>query len=129
MGFYDRMQGVALRLLTKYGQDVTLRTLASGAGTYNPATGVATQGTATDTTRKGFITESPGAYNGPQYGRTLQDGSLVTDNDKWMLMDANGNAPKLLNHVIADGVDFTIVDVQELKPAGTALMYTLVLRA
>ena len=128
MLFRSEMAATSLQMLTEFGMDVTLRRYNVGSSIYDPTTGIATPVAVTDTTRKALITEQPGQRIGPQYGATLQKGSLVQEADKWIYMDANGPAPALQDHVIFNDIDYNIVDVQETAPGGIPLLYLLVLR-
>lgn len=130
--FYDRLYTSALRLLTTYGQPVTLRKFSVGGGGYDPNSGTAAASAFAnpiDSIRYGITTDAPGKRVGPQYGVTLEAGSLIQDTDKWVYMDANGPAPALQDHLIVDGLEYVIIDVQLTKPGTKALMYLLVLRA
>lgn len=118
---YTRSAATALRLLTKYGQSVTLRTYTAGA--YDNATGTVTNTTA-DTTRQAALFD----YKSNSYGQTLASGTLIQQGDKKCLMDANAAAPTLADHVIVGSIEYVIKDIQELNPAGTPIIYTLLLR-
>ena len=129
---YDRLFTSALRLLTTYGQPVTLRKFSVGGGGYDPNTGAAAASAysnSVDTIRYAITTDAPGKRVGPQYGATLEAGSLIQDSDKWVYMDANGPAPLLQDHLIADNLEYVIIDAQTIKPGTKTLMYLLVLRA
>lgn len=127
MGLYSKLATTALNLLTKYGQTVTLRRYQAGGGTYDPSTGVTTTGTLNES-RKAVVNDPPGNRIGPSYGRQLQNGTLVQDDDKWMYMDASGPAPRPQDHVIVQGFEFTIIDVQMIGPGGVPVVYLLAVR-
>ena len=114
---YASNAATVLRLLTKYGQDVTLRSYTPG--TYNPATGTATP-TQTDTTRKGAIFDF-GA------GQTLERGTLIQGGDKRLLVDPTASINPQ-DHFIVGGVEYVIVSIGELNPAGTRILYDIHLR-
>lgn len=114
---YADNAAAALRTLTRKGQDVTRRSYTTG--TYNPATGAVSTATA-DTTRKGALFDF-----GP--GKTLERGSLIQVGDKQLLVDATA-AIDQQDHFIIGGVEYTIVSVGEVNPAGTAVIYDLHLR-
>jgi hypothetical protein len=132
MSFYTRTAATSLRMLTKYGQSFTFRPYSQGGGDYNPSTGVgAPSGIAgqNDSTRMGLATDAPGKRIGPEYGNTLENGTLIQDSDKWLYIDANGAKPSLQDHIIWNSTEYSIIDVQEVSPAGTAVLYLVVLRA
>lgn len=116
---YTRLAATALRLLTKYGQPVTLRNYT--AGVYSPALGTATPQTA-DSTRQCAVFDYPN-------GQFLDPSSLIQSGDKKGLMDANGAAPSLEDHIItADGIEYVIKQIKTLAPAGAAVIHELQLR-
>ena len=122
MSLYTRLAATSLRLLTKYGQSVTLRKYTTGA--YDPTTGAGAN-TITDTTRKAALFD----YNRMGYGQTLQGSTLVQQGDKQCLMDANGAAPTLADHIIIGTVEYVIKDIKEVNPAGTPMLYDLLVRS
>lgn len=114
---YAEIAANALETLTEFGRDVTRRSYT--AGTYDPATGLVTPTTA-DTTRKGVMFDF-GA------GQTLERGTLVQSGDKRLLLDATAAvAPQ--DHFIIGGVEYVVVSVGEINPAGTRILYDLHLR-
>lgn len=132
MSLYSNLASTALRLLTKYGQDVTLRSYSQGGGDYDPTLGSAAPSGidgANDTTRKGLPCDAPAARIGPQYGQTLENGTLIHDTDKWIYLDGIGAKPNLQDHLIVATREYSVIDVQEINPGGTALLYLLILRS
>jgi hypothetical protein len=121
MTIYDRAAATALRLLAKYGEDVTLRTYTTG--TYDPATGT-TPNTTADTTRKAATFDYPRLNQ----GQVLAGQTLIQQGDRQCLMDANGAAPTMADHVIVDSIEYVIKDIKTLSPAGTPVLYELQLR-
>jgi hypothetical protein len=114
---YAEVAAVALETLTEFGRDVVRR--AFSAGVYDPATGLVTPTTA-DTTRKGALFDF-GA------GQTLERGTLIQGGDKHLLLDATAIvAPQ--DHFIIGGVEYVIVSVGEINPAGTVVLYDIHLR-
>lgn len=114
---YTKIAASSLRMLTKFGRDVTRRSYTAGA--YNPATG-ATINTTADTTRKGVLLD---LGVGTQYNRGL----LVQLSDKRLLLDVSDSI-SLQDHVIVGGIDYSIVSLGEVNPAGTKVLYDLHLR-
>jgi hypothetical protein len=127
---YTRLNATVIRMLKSYGQEVTLRRYSQGAGDYNPATGSASGGVSyTDTTRNALTADQPGSQIARHFGQTLQKGSQIANKEKWLYLDASGAAPTLMDHVLLDGVNYSIVNVQVTAPGGVALFYMLVLQA
>lgn len=118
MGFnYSEAVTSALETLTEFGSDVTRKSFT--AGTYDPATGSVTPTTA-DTMRKGALFDF-GA------GQTLERGTLIQGGDKHLLVDATAQVA-LQDHFIVGGVEYVIVSIGEIAPAGTVVLYDLHLR-
>lgn len=118
---YDKLAATALRLLTKHGQDITLRSTVQGA--YDPTTGTSSI-TITDTTRKGAVFD----YNLVVYGNDLINNTLVQAGDKRLYLDANGVAPSLTDQVIIGGVTWSVKNIKDLSPAGTVVLYDITIR-
>jgi|SRR3990170_768511 len=118
---YAKLADKALKLLTKHGQDITLR--ATVVGAYNPASGTATT-TVTDTTRKGAIFD----YKLVVYGNDTINNTLVQAGDKRLYMDANGSAPTLNDQVIVGGVTWQIRNIKDINPAGTCILFDCTIR-
>jgi uncharacterized protein with GYD domain len=117
---YANAAAAATRALRKNGQVVTRR--ASTAGTYDPTAGTAANTTA-DTPRFGAAFD----FDLQQAGATLQNGALIQQGDKRLLLDATG--PVLMtDHYIIGGVEYTVVNIKEVNPAGTPVLFDLHLR-
>ena len=114
---YAKTATTALRLLTKFGRDVVRRNYS--VGVYDPATG-ANAVTYADTTWKGALLDF-GA------GKTLERGSLIQVGDKRLLLEA-GATPQLEDHMIVGTVEYAIISVGEVNPAGTSVLFDLHLR-
>lgn len=114
---YAKSAATALRLLTKFGQDVTLRNYT--IGTYSTSSG-ANSVTTSDTTVKAAILEFAS-------GQTEQGGTLIQVGDKKCLMQA-GTVPALEDHVIVGSKDYSILSIGEVNPAGTPVIYQIHLR-
>ena len=116
MGIYDRSATTALRMLTKYGQAVTMSSIATGS--YDPATG--TQATTTTTaTHVGALTN----HNAKDI-----DGSLIMQGDKKLLLNA-GASIKTDDTVTISNVVYSIAGISEINPAGTRVMWICNVRA
>lgn len=114
---YAEIAANALETLTEFGQDVTRKSFT--AGTYDPATGLVTPTTA-NTTRKGALFDF-GA------GQTLERGALIQGGDKRLLVDATATINPQ-DHFIIGGVEYVIVSIGEINPAGTPVLYDIHLR-
>ena len=116
---YAHSAATALRLLTKFGQDVTLRSVTIGA--YDTATG-ANAITTSDTTVKAAILDFKSRFG---IGQTEID--LVQAGDKHCLMQA-GTIPNLQDVVVVGTKIYSVLSIGEVNPAGTPVMYSLHLR-
>jgi hypothetical protein len=115
---YAKTAQTSLNLLTKFGQTVTQR--KTNQGVYDPATGANTT-TYTDTTRSAVMLD---------YGKGLTqiNGTLIQQGDKQLLVD--GSAPIAMQHkFIVNNIEWSIISLGELAPAGTAVLYDLHVRA
>lgn len=114
---YAKAAATALRLLTQFGRDVTVRSYT--VGTYDPATG-ANSVTTSDVTKKGALLDF-GA------GKTLVNGGLIQVGDKRLLLESSA-APSPQAHIIVGSVEYVIISVGEVNPAGTPVLFDLHLR-
>lgn len=115
MSIYDSAAATSLRLLTKFGQNITLRKF--GPGTYT--NGVMTPST-TDSTIKGAVFD----YVRMNFGEVLQDGTLVQAADRNLFLAANGSRPEVNDHVLlANGSEWNIVGIRTVEPSGTPVLY------
>jgi hypothetical protein len=115
---YAKSAATALRLLTKFGQPVTLRKQTAGA--YDPATGTATI-TTSDTAGNAAILEFSD-------GERYQAGTTIQEGDKKALLNAAAVTPAPNDLLIAGSVTWTVLGVKTLAPAGTVVLYELHLR-
>lgn len=114
---YSRPAATALRLLTKFGQTVTLR--VSGAAVYDPTTQTSTP-TLTDYSRIGAVFD----YGTQTAGEMLQNGTTALAADRQLYMSAGTIRPPVSAHVIfTSGEIWTIVNVKSIDPAGIPVMY------
>lgn len=111
---YASIAANSLAALTDAGQDVTR--IAYTTGSYNTSTGQAST-TTTSTTRKGVLLDFG-------EGQTLVRGTLIQGGDKRLLLDATaGINPQ--DHISVGGVEYVVVSVGEVNPAGTVVLYDL----
>lgn len=115
MSFYDDMAATSLSLLTEFGQNITHRSYTTG--TYDVATGTTTPA-ATDATRTGALFD---------INTTTVRGQLVQVADKQLLVDGSA-AVNLRDRFIVNSVEYIIVSLGEINPAGTRVMYDMHVR-
>ena len=112
MTFYTEMAGVAVELLTEFGQAATL-TRTTGK-VIDPVTGAITPGTSNDQATIGVI---------KPYAKNLIDGTLIQVGDKEVVLSPT--IPPLTSDTI-NGMQ--IVNITEVNPAGTVLVYKVQVR-
>lgn len=118
--FYDRMSATALNLIARFGQTITLRDTVPGE--YDPVTGGSTPETTADQPAQAILQD----YALQQAGMSYAEGTVIQQGDKKILVAAQGlTPPQLTTTVIADGENWTIVNIKEINPAGTPLVYEL----
>jgi len=120
--FYDRTAATALRLITQFGQPVTIR--ATTVGEYDPEAGSAPPDSTKEQTAQGILLEFT--------GQEFQSNSLIKQGDKKLKIAAQGLewVPDLLNKVIIQGRTWSIVPpLKEVNPAGTPILYELQVRS
>ena len=111
-----------LRAIADAGQSVTLRT--SSPGTYDISTGSAASSYA-DTTRRAVVTN----FTSTQYGDSLIPTSRILAGDVRCLMDATGIAPLLSSLIVANTVQYAVIEVRAVNVSGaTVSAYELLLR-
>ncbi len=105
------------RILTKFGQEVTITRRT--AGTYDTSTGVSA---VTETTQSGI-----GAIFDWQ-NRDV-DGTTIKTGDRRLLLSAvDITAPVVNDTVTVGSVVFTVMQVKPLAPSGTVVLYEINLR-
>lgn len=114
---YAPLAADATALLAEYGGAVTQR--AYSAGTYDPATGLTTP-TVTETARTGAVFD----YGA---GQTLVGGQLVQVGDKRLLLDASV-AVSPQDRFVVGALEYVVLGVGEVNPAGVRVLYDLHLR-
>ncbi|MBH3404456.1 hypothetical protein I5P86_05265 [Pseudomonas glycinae] len=120
--FYDRTAATALRLITQFGQPVTVR--ATTVGEYDPEAGSAPPDSTKEQTAQGILLDFT--------GQEFQNNSLIKQGDKKLKIAAQGLewVPDLLNKVIIQGRTWSIVPpLKEVNPAGTPILYELQVRS
>lgn len=114
---YTTLAATALRLLTKFGQTVTLR--AYGEPVYDPATATATP-VVTEYSRVGAVFD----YTDKNQGSMLQNGTMAQADDRQLYLDAGTVAPTVNDRILlSDTSEWTIANVKVVNPSGTAVVY------
>lgn len=111
MAFYDDMAETVTDLLTEFGQAITL---TRTSGVFDPVTGKDTSSTASDVSTIGIWQTIRG---------TLIDGTRIRAGDKFLVIDGT-QAPRMSDKI--DG--WSVVEINEINPAGTVLAYRLQVR-
>ena len=118
--FYDRMASTALRLIEQFGQPITLRDTVPGE--YDPVSGAQTPDVEVDQPAQAILQD----YALQQSGMSYAEVTVIKQGDKKNLVAAQGlTPPQLTTTVIADGSIWTIVNIKQINPAGTPLVYEL----
>lgn len=118
---YANSAATALRLLAKFGQNVTLTRPTTG--TYDPALGTAPVTEATET-RKAALFD----YDRINFGQTLEDGSRIQVGDRRCLMGNDGSAPTTFDFITVGGIKYPVKVVKVLSPAGVPVLYDMLIR-
>lgn len=112
---YAKTAATALRLLQRFGAAATLTRTA--AGTYDPSAGTSAE-TVTSLTTTACVFDYPQKY---------VDGSLILVGDKQAFLSSE-RTPKQGDVLTWSAVDYTVVAVKAVAPAGTAVLYEAQLR-
>lgn len=113
------LRKVASKLMAKFGGDVTIRTVTSGA--YNTTTGTAAETTA-DIGIKGVLEDV----------NLREVNDLIQATDKRLIiaaLDLNGTLPDTSDRVIINNVSHQIIRIVTIEQDNTAITYELILRA
>ncbi|OBY91179.1 hypothetical protein A6723_024290 [Pseudomonas sp. AU11447] len=118
--FYDRMAATALRLISRFGSEQTLRDVT--AGVYDDVSGTWTT-PPTDISQPAQLLLLD--YTLQESGQQYAEGSEIRQGDKKIIIAARGLAwaPALTTRIDVDGVLWQVVNVKEANPAGTPLVY------
>lgn len=108
---YTKLKATAERLIAKFGKSGTLHNRGTETGpAYNPTQGVDSNTTITAVDLDQSLVKKPGTLV-EGVGRTL------------LVSTAAGIAPTTDDEITIDGTRHAVVDVRELNPGGTALLY------
>lgn len=113
---YAILANTATSLLTDNGQNLTFgRETSSG---FNPVTGV-------DTTASSTYT---GYGAGFDYKKSEVDGEVIQNGDVRLILQAVTTAPLIGDTVTYNGSVYRVMNVNEVSPGGTVVIYKLQLR-
>ena len=118
MALAGSLRKTAAKLMSKFGGNVTLRTVAPGV--YNPTTGTASE-VAADVTIKGVLEDVS--------AREVND--LIQAGDRRLTIaaaDVNA-APTTSDRVIISGVTYQVVRIATIEQDNQPITYELILRA
>lgn len=117
---YAKTAASALKLIDRFGAPCVLTRQGQGQGDYNPSTG--TYDPAPDETQDAFAAVFP-------YPQKLIDGTTVMQGDQQVYVAANLTwAPRATDVLTWQGVDYTVVSVKNLAPAGESVLFELQVR-
>lgn len=109
---YAPLAEVAVSLIDQFGQDATIRRVSGE--TYDPVTKVTTGGTTTDTTVRAVVVGISQEY-AAQLGGNIQTG------DRMALIATS--KPLVSDSLLLGSDTWAVLDVQEVKPGDTGLLY------
>lgn len=113
---YGKAALTALRLIKRFGQSVIIRrTTTTGGNEWDPTSGTTQD---VDYAAQAVVTD---------YKEGLIDGEAVKYGDKRIILAAKGLSitPETTDKLIVGDVNFTIVRVTTVSPAGTIVVYEL----
>lgn len=119
MSLYTDMRATAGRLLTSFGQSMTLTKRASGS--YSPSTGTSSVTTTTYTVKGAVFDYKSSFSTGPL---------LIQAGDRRAMIAAEGLSvsPEPLDRLTIGSVVWSIVAVSKTEPGGTAVVYECQIR-
>ena len=118
MALAGSLRKTATKLMSKFGGDVTLRTVTTGI--YNPTTGTASEATS-DASIKGVLED----VNAREVGDLIQAGDR-----RLTIAAADVNAaPTTADRIIISGVTYQVVRIATIEQDSLPITYELILRA
>lgn len=122
MTFYSDLADLADELLAEFGQAVTIRHRTPG--TYDPATGTTTV-TTTEQAGTGAVFE----FSLSQAGQYFAPDSMIHAGDKQLLLSPlDITAPDIGDQIVIGSTTWAVQAVKTTNPAGTVVLYELLLR-
>ena len=113
---YSKSAATALKLLTKFGGDVTLKR-DTGDSTH-PITGAITAGTDASVTTTGLLVN---------YKNDAIDGTRIMSGDKQLIL-SNEQAVTMTDKPTINGENWSIVAIETVKPFDTIIIYKVQVR-
>jgi len=118
MALAASLRKTATKLMSKFGGDVTLRTVTSGV--YNPTTGTASEATS-DATIKGVLED----VNAREVGDLIQAGDR-----RLTIAAADVSAvPTTADRVVISGVTYQVIRITTIEQDNQPITHELILRA
>ena len=114
-GFYARMATMAEDLLAKRGQAIKI---TRSGDTVDPVTGEVTVDDDVVYEPNGVLTS---------YTNIEVDGTRIKTGDRRLIIDATVE-PKMADRPEIDGLEWTVVSVESINPAGTPVAYKVQVR-
>lgn len=109
--FYTSMAATASRLLKKFGMEITIKRKTGDS--INPVTGAVVAGTTTSYTPQGLV---------QRYRDDQIDGTRILSSDRLVIVD-NTIEPLTTDEIVLSSQDWTIIDVEEVKPTTVGIVY------
>jgi len=116
MSFYSEVAELALEVLTEFGQTITVNRETSSS--FDPVLGI-------DTTVSSSFTGKGAAF---EYKATEIDGTVVQAGDIQLYLNATSTAPLIDDRITIDSNVYEVMNVEQINPAGTPVLYILQLR-
>lgn len=114
---YSQSANTAIKLLTKFGRDITHVKTVDGAYDINT-------GSVTNTTVNTTVKAADFAYKANEY---RADGLIQAD-DRYALIEPTLSALDVSDKLIIDGVTWNIVNVNRISPANVTVLYKVQIR-
>ena len=133
MGYYEKLQQTANKLVTKRGVAVILRRKAKGA--HNPSAGTFSPDTETDHNSVGLIMAMDSTAANQFYGTSTLKESSIKKTDKLILLsalDTDGvqlpEPDATTDTLIIEGVTYDVVNVSPVEPGAIPLIHYVQVR-
>lgn len=135
--FYAKMKDKGMDILLKRGMDMTLRRTTQGA--YNPATGTTGTATVANYTCRGFISNIDSAAANQFYSTGELQNTLIEKEDQIVVISSliynavTGSLTPITPDTIRDsmiinGVNYSLIAVIPLQPAGIPVLFSIQVR-
>jgi hypothetical protein len=116
MTFYSGLQSTASRLLERFGTEVVIQRAVQGV--IDPVVGVRARLAPETLTTTGVFQKIP---------TMLADDTRIKQGDYWLTIDSSVK-PEITDKLLIDGVSWSIINIETVKPADTAIVYRLQVR-